>query len=341
MGWLECLALRFGRVVAGFTPVLAGFLWSAKALGEDRKPPHAAELSELAKVPDSPSSVSSPGAEGGRPPVSKGATLPPVPKLPDIRSAGEQLKSRLSTETPELPDIPKAPDLPTNVSSLKEVMLVKVGERVQQLIPDPARLAKWFQGHGGAILGTGTQLVAPLGYVGGGPRNEFYRSHLPGLGIHGKLGMLFLRRFGLTANGALVEHLAGTDSAERGGSWQLGGSLLFLLFPEKKSPYLEFGVTRNSFSNTIHDSRGEAERKAFAWDGRAGIGYIVVTEGEKFLYTPWAAVDFGRFTSVDEERNGRTYRVDLSANAPWHYVLNFGIPFSFHKTVPALRGTPP
>lgn len=337
---LECLAFRFGRFLAVLTPVLAVFFWSALAPGEGGKTLKS-ELSEIAKTPHSAVDVSVPPVEQLKPAALKAAELPTVPKSLDVQAGSEQLKSQLSAATTELPVVPKVPELPTNVSSLKEVMLVNVGEEVQKMVPDPERLAKWFQGHGGAILGTGTQLVAPLGYVGGGARNEFYRSHLPGLGIHGKIGMLFLRRFGLTANGALVEHLAGTDSAERGASWQLGASLLFLLFPEKKSPYLELGVTRLSFSNKIHDSRGEAERKVFSWDGRAGIGYIVVTKGEKFLYTPWAAVDIGRFTWVDEERNGRTYRYDMSANAPWHYVLNVGITFAYQKTVPALRGPPP
>ncbi len=190
-------------------------------------------------------------------------------------------------------------------------------------------------------MGTGTQLVAPLGYVAGGDKNSFYRSHLPGLGLHGQIGMLFLRRFGATLHAAKVEHLKGTDAQERGSSWQMGASLLYLFRPEEKTPYLELGLNRNSFSNTVSTQEGAAERSAHSWDTRVGIGYMVLTKAQKFLYTPWAAVDFGKFSSIEQTINGNERSIELGDNTAWHYVFNFGITFAYHKKVPALMGRRP
>jgi outer membrane protein OmpA-like peptidoglycan-associated protein len=164
---------------------------------------------------------------------------------------------------------------------------------------------------------------------------------LPGLGLHGQIGMLFLRRFGATLHGAKVEHLKGIDAHERGSSWQIGASFLYLFRPEEKTPYLELGLNRNSFSNDVSTQQGPAERSAHSWDTRVGVGYMVLTKAQKFLYTPWAAVDFGKFSSVEQTINGSERSIELGDNTAWHYVVNFGITFAYHKKVPALMGRPP
>jgi outer membrane protein OmpA-like peptidoglycan-associated protein len=279
--------------------------------------------------------------------------VPPVPKLPEGLKPGTVLPD--GTKIPDLPPIPKAPGLPagqlpqtpdlsqvpTDLDSAKEVVLAAAGEEVKMLLPDPEKLAEWFQGHGGAILGTGTQLVAPLGYVAGGDKNSFYRSHLPGLGLHGQIGMLFLRRFGATLHGAKIEHLKGTDAQERGSSWQIGASFLLLTRPEQKSPYLELGINRSSFSNSVLTPEGTAERSAASWDTRVGVGYMVLTKAQKFLYTPWAALDFGKFSSIEQTIGDNERSIELGDNTAWHYVINLGVTFAYHKKVPALMGPPP
>ncbi|HVU03706.1 MAG TPA: OmpA family protein [Polyangiaceae bacterium] len=257
---------------------------------------------------------------------------PEVPKLPDV---------------PRVPDVTKLPDAnalttpPSDLSSAAEVTLAALPEEVKQIVPDPDKLADWFQGHGGAILGTGTMVVAPLGYVAGGDKNSFYRSHLPGIGLHGQIGMLFLRRFGFTVHGGYAKHLKGTDASESGSSWQIGPSFLYLLFPEEKTPYLELGLNRNSFTNPVNTAQGAGDRSAASWDYRVGVGYMVLTKAQKFLYTPWLAVDFGRFGSVTQTIGGADQEQDLGNGRAWHYIVNAGITVAYHKKVPALMGPPP
>src|SRR5450631_3285772 len=112
--------------------------------------------------------------------------LPKLPPAPHKPSLGDLPASSL----PGRPELPKLPQIPTNsadLTSAGEVALSALPEEIKPLIPDPDKLAEWFQGHGGAILGTGSMVLAPLGYVAGGGKNAFYRSHLPGLGLHGQI----------------------------------------------------------------------------------------------------------------------------------------------------------
>lgn len=267
---------------------------------------------DVPKVPKAPKVRDVPKLPEGLAPgtvLPDGTKIPelPMPQLPGVKLPG-------APNADGLPQVPDLSQVPTDLDSAKEVVLAAAGEEVKKLLPDPDKLAEWFQGHGGAILGTGTQLVAPLGYVAGGDKNSFYRSHLPGAGLHGQIGMLFLRRFGATLHGAKVAHLKGIDAQEAGSSWQIGASLLYLFRPEEKTPYLELGLNRNSFSNTVSTQQGPAERSAHSWDTRVGVGYMVLTKAQKFLYTPWAAVDFGKFSSVEQTINGNERSIELGDN---------------------------
>ncbi len=318
-----------------------GLCLAAPAQAQEKpKAADALKLPETPKVPSVPKVPSAPKLPEG---LAPGTVLPDGTRIPDLPKV-PQLPGVKLPGAPGADGLPQAPDLsqvPTDLDSAKEVVLAAAGEEVKKLLPDPDKLAEWFQGHGGAILGTGTQLVAPLGYVAGGDKNSFYRSHLPGAGLHGQIGMLFLRRFGATLHGAKVAHLKGIDAQEAGSSWQIGASFLYLLRPEEKTPYLELGLNRNSFSNNVSTQQGPAERSAHSWDTRVGVGYMVLTKAQKFLYTPWAAVDFGKFSSVEQTINGNERSIELGDNTAWHYVVNVGITFAYHKKVPALMGPPP
>ena len=245
------------------------------------------------------------------------------------------------TKLPQsLPQGPSVNLAGTQVSA-QDVVLAVVPDEVKQLIPDPDKLAEWFQGHGGAILGTGTMVVAPLGFAAGGDQNAMTRSHLPGIGLHGQIGMLFLRRWGVLGHAGYAEHLKGTDKPSSATSWNIGASGMFLFKPEKKTPYLEFGITRSSFSSDVSVPGGIATRTAASFDYRLGLGYLVLTEAQKFLYTPWVAVDFGRFGSIDQSLNGNDSTVDLGDRKAWHYVISAGITFAYHKKIPGLVGPVP
>lgn len=313
---------RFRRgAAAGALAAVAAFSLVARA-----ETPKAADPAKALKDLPAPDAAGTPGA--GVPAI---PTVPSLPKVPEV------------PKVPSVPKLPSAPNLssPQDLSSAGEVALAAMPEEVKKLIPDPDKLAEWFQGHGGALLGTGTMVVAPLGYVAGGDKNSFYRSHLPGVGLHGQIGMLFLRRFGITGHGGYAKHLKGIDASAAGSSWQIGASLLYLFKPEEKTPYLELGLNRNSFSNTAQTSLGEADRTAASWDYRVGLGYMVLTKAQKFLYTPWVAVDLGRFSKVTQTLNGNDQELDLGDNRAWHYIVNAGITVAYHKKVPALMGPPP
>ncbi|HEY3665539.1 MAG TPA: OmpA family protein [Polyangiaceae bacterium] len=282
-------------------------------------------------------SATEPLPDAAKPALPALPKLPPVPKKPTLADVP-------ASSLPARPELPKLPQLPSShdLTSAGEVALAALPDEIKPLIPDPDKLAEWFQGHGGAILGTGTMVLAPLGYVAGGGKNAFYRSHLPGLGLHGQIGLLFLRRYGIALHGGYAEHLKGSDAAKAGTSWQMGLGALFLLRPEEKTPYLELGINRNSFSNDVNVLGGSATRKAAAWDGRVGLGYMVLTKSQKFLYTPWVALDFGRFSKVTQTLNGSDQTLALADDQrAWHYILSAGITFAYHKKVPALMGPPP
>jgi len=296
--------------------------------------PHSARAEDKPKLPDAPKLPDSPKLAPGTvlPDGTKIPELPQVPKLPGAPRA------------PGAEGLPGAPDLsqvPTDLDSAKDVVLAAAGEEVKKLLPDPDKLADWFQGHGGAILGTGTVVVAPLGYVAGGDKNSFYRSHLPGLGLHAQIGMLFfasLRRHRARREGRAPE---GHRRARARLELAIGASLLWLFRPEEKTPYLELGLNRNSFSNNVLHHRRRRRALGRVVDTRVGLGYMVLTKGQKFLYTPWVAVDLGRFSSIEQTINGNERSIELGDNRAWHYVVNLGITFAYHKKVPALMGPPP
>src|SRR5258708_1496690 len=97
------------------------------------------------------------------PPLPK---APPVPSVRDLPKLGDVPKLDVpKLDVPKL-DVPKL-DVPTNahdLTSAGEVALAALPDEIKPLMPDPDKLADWFQGHGGAILGTGSMVLAPLGY---------------------------------------------------------------------------------------------------------------------------------------------------------------------------------
>lgn len=210
-------------------------------------------------------------------------------------------------------------------------------------LPGFEDVQRWFAGHGGITAGGGTVGVVPAGHVAKGEHSQFFKSHLPGGGPDLVLGALFLRQFGVFAHYARVEHWKGTEGGKDTGSDQLGASVRWLLRPEQRSWFLELGLDRNRYWATVNGARGPSERSFSSIDPRVGFGYLVLTEGKKLLYSPYAGVSWGKFSEFTEKAGGgeREFAIPDSMQAT-HWVLSAGLVFEYHHEVPALVGpTPP
>jgi len=276
--------------------------------------------------------VTAPGASAPLPSVQKPPNNAGERSLQPTPEAIQQAKDALPTPPMPAPapklDLPQLPRVSDAKAQAGEVLLETISNEVKPLLPDPNRVAEWFMGHGGAILGTSTGVVVPLGNVAPGPKSGIWRSHLPGLRISGDLGILFLRRWGVVGHGGYTMELKGTDSGGTAQSWSVGLSGRFLLFPREMTPYVDLGVTRNTFWT------------AMSFDGHLGLGYLILTAEQKFICSPFAAVDIGQFPWVEQSLNGQETAVRFDQKA-WHYILTAGVTFAYHKRAKSLVGAVP
>ena len=70
-----------------------------------------------------------------------------------------------------------------------------------------------------------------------------------------------------------------------------GERVRYLFLPEQKTLYAEIGIDRNSFTTSLETSLGDAKVNAHSYDLRLGGGYLVLTEGNKLLFSPYGAFD--------------------------------------------------